>query len=175
MKALRNSGKVALMVVLSGVVVASLASNAQAGPKGFLKIGGKGWQVQLGGSNHGFHGGHQNHHHGGSVQKFILPGDAPAYQPVTLGFYGHIDPGQGMHVERVVWGSIAQRIGLAPGDLIVSIDGRRILCDADYHAALSHAFGYTTMVVHDARGRGLVRVGFNLNSTLYSQGSSHVH
>lgn len=72
-------------------------------------------------------------------------------EPVRLGFVGHVDRGEGMHVERVLYGSIADQIGLEAGDLIERINGQRIRCNEDYFDAIRNAFGVFNLVVHDVR------------------------
>lgn len=162
MNTYRNAAKVGLTVVLAAVAVAALSSPASAGP-GPKKKQLKKFQLK-------FDAGDAKLYAGGDVeQKYLLPGDQPQPHRRTLGFYGHIDPGQGMHVDRVLWGSRAEQIGLEAGDMIVSIDGRCILSRYDYHRALDHAYGRTSMVVRDVRGRGYVQVVFYLDD-LYDSG-----
>jgi S1-C subfamily serine protease len=119
--------------------------------------------------------------YGNPTQRFVLPGDPIRRPQPTLGFYGHIDQGIGMHVERVVYGSLAEQIGLQSGDVILAINGRRITCEHDYILALEQAWGRTTMVVRDGHGRGDIQVVFQMHPvhysqpTLYSHSVNHVH
>lgn len=86
----------------------------------------------------------------------LIPPVVPT-QP-RLGFYGHMEYGFGMMVDRVFWGTPASRAGLEPGDVIVRINNRRIRTDYDYYQALSASGPYCRLLVRDVRGRGLVSV-----------------
>lgn len=61
----------------------------------------------------------------------------------------------GMYVLRVTPHSLAERIGLEAGDIIVKINGNRIRSNSDYDEALLEAkrvhAGRITMVVDDSR------------------------
>lgn len=90
------------------------------------------------------------------AESRLMPPVVPR-QP-RLGFYGHMEYGWGMMVDRVRWGTPASRVGLEPGDVIVRINDRRIRTDYDYYRALQTSGPYCRLLVRDVRGRGLVRV-----------------
>jgi S1-C subfamily serine protease len=70
--------------------------------------------------------------------------------PYRLGFDGAFT-GYGMLVQRVHYGSIAQQIGLEPGDVILAINGRRIFSYHHYLNLLARSGGYVTLTVRDVR------------------------
>ena len=83
----------------------------------------------------------------------------PSYpsQP-RLGFEGHYDYGHGMHVDRVLWGSLASRIGLEADDVIIGIDGQRIRSLGHYYSLLRNSGGRATLYIEDHRtGRVVTR------------------
>lgn len=101
-----------------------------------------------------------------------MPGDAPTERAVMpyvmppggspgvgsrprLGFMGTMIYGYGMRVDHVTFGMPAQRAGLESGDVIWSIEGRRILSRRDYDEALWHAAihhgGWVHMIVKNIR------------------------
>ena len=82
-------------------------------------------------------------------QDFYVP---PAR---SLGFYGHFDAGQGMHVERVLCGSFAAQLGLEPGDTIVRVNGMRLQCEHDYFDAL-RTYSDVRLLVRDVNTGRLV-------------------
>jgi S1-C subfamily serine protease len=87
---------------------------------------------------------------------FLLP---PSHGNVPkLGIYGRILPDRGMLVTGVVRGSEARRIGLEPGDTILSINQRRIHCEHDYFDALRHSGGVLYLRVLDVRSGGVIGV-----------------
>jgi S1-C subfamily serine protease len=73
-----------------------------------------------------------------------------------LGFHGHFEWGYGMVVDHVHWGTPASRIGLEHGDVILSINGRRLRGEWDYFRALRESGGYVRLVIQDVRSGGLV-------------------
>ena len=98
----------------------------------------------------------------------------PGYGGVPrLGFMGQIISGYGMRVMRTNYGSPADRAGLEGGDIIISINGRRIRNQYDYNDALRQAAlynaGYVSMSVRNIRydtglsSREFVRVSTRLS------------
>lgn len=90
-------------------------------------------------------------------------------RPVTsgmpkLGFYGHIVYGQGLMVDSVSWATEAARIGLEPGDVIVSVNGRPIRSWSDYNAAMYYSGGRGRLVIRDVRSGWTVPANFALNN-----------
>ena len=95
--------------------------------------------------------------HAAPPQTLIWP--PPSHDRVPkLGFHGQVVPNYGMLVRGVVRGSEAHRIGLEPGDVILSINHYRIRSTHDYFDALRHSSGVLYLRVLDARGRGVVGV-----------------
>lgn len=82
---------------------------------------------------------------------------APTFK---LQFYGHVEPSRGMVVDSLVYGGLAQRLGLEGGDVIERINGRRIRSQFDYTQALGASGGYGRMLVRDVRSRQLVSIQF---------------
>ena len=81
----------------------------------------------------------------------VPPGQFPGHDDrVTLGFLGHFHDGEGMFVDRVFPGSIAQRLGLEAGDVIVRVNNRRLDCEHDCHDALNGT-SRIRLVVRDVR------------------------
>lgn len=91
-------------------------------------------------------------------QPFLRPQLVPPTQPVKLGIRGHFDFAEGMHVEQVMRHSIASRMGLEAGDVIVSINGRRLRTENDYFRQLSNSGSWLRVGVLDVRsGRVIER------------------
>jgi S1-C subfamily serine protease len=85
-------------------------------------------------------------------QPWLQPPVNPSVQPpVRLGFIGHFDWQQGMVVDYVTPGSIAQQVGLESGDAIVQINGLWINSNNAYFSALQASGGQGTMLVRDVR------------------------
>jgi S1-C subfamily serine protease len=82
-------------------------------------------------------------------------------KPFRLGVNFSIRP-EGARIDAVLPGSAAARAGLAPGDLIVNINGRRIRTEKDYEAALEKSFGYLEMIVRSAATGSAERVAVDL-------------
>src|SRR5690606_5672346 len=74
-----------------------------------------------------------------------------------LGFFGYTTH-RGMVVTKVMPGTEARRIGLEPGDVIVSINGQRICHEGDYERILRRAGEHIDLRVKDVRGRGTFTV-----------------
>lgn len=72
-----------------------------------------------------------------------------------LGFHGRLIPGVGMQVVSVNFGGVAHREGLETGDIIVEINGRRIMHEFDYERALVDAavysYGQVSLLVRNIR------------------------
>lgn len=91
-----------------------------------------------------------------------------------MGFEGHLVdvsrylPGMeeyanvGMQVDRVQRGTPAWKMGLEPGDILVSIDGWRFGTPKGYLQALRAAGQRPSMIVVDARSQKLIRRACNL-------------
>ena len=128
---------------------------------------------------------------GGNTQQYVAPGNSAKYyippqpqpQPIPqpmLGFQGHYDCGQGMHVDSVNWNSTAQRIGLEAGDTIYSINGVRITSHAHYLRLLQEAVmfhgGHVELQIRNGRpwpAPQWVTVSFHLNTPGYPGGPSY--
>lgn len=93
---------------------------------------------------------------GGGSGRLVVDPDHCPHTP-RLGFTGHMHYGQGMYVERVRRGSLAERLGLEAGDIIVEINGRRIRSDRDYAWALTeaaqHHDGHIDLLIDNVRAR----------------------
>lgn len=111
---------------------------------------------------------------GSAVAGPVLP-LAPRLRPIAphpvnpftprLGIMGHIQYGRGMVVDSVNHGTVAARLGLERGDMIVRINDRQINNDRGYQEALWSAAryldGYVDLVVVDVRsGRTTHRTGY---------------
>ncbi|MCL6501359.1 MAG: PDZ domain-containing protein [Pirellulales bacterium] len=84
--------------------------------------------------------------------------------PLDLGLSGHVEWGLGLVVECVPPCTLAARLGLEPGDVIVRINGRRIRCEADYARGLAEAArcGVLRLVVVDVRTGGPLPIVYRL-------------
>lgn len=90
---------------------------------------------------------------GGGNPQLVQP------QIPRLGFYGHCQWNAGMVVDAVPFGSIAKRIGLESGDVIVAVNGNWLRSQNDYYRALQYSGGYVQLTVQDIRsGRLYTRV-----------------
>ena len=92
------------------------------------------------------------------------------HPPVTLGFYGDFHDGHGMHVTGVVPGSIAQRLGLEVGDVILRINNRSLTCEHDFQDALRGADGVRLLVQDVRSGRPRWTQTAWLNQTGHNHG-----
>lgn len=72
--------------------------------------------------------------------------DLRVYELGAIGDFG----AQGMRIRIVAPGTTAERIGLQPGDLIVSIDNRLIRNQQDFNTALRRSGGFITLAVRKA-------------------------
>lgn len=88
------------------------------------------------------------------ARLYLAPGGGSG-QP-RLGFQGHFEWGVGMVVDYVPWGTPAARVGLEPGDVILSVNGRRLRSQSDYFSALRTSGGRVRLVIEDVRSGGLV-------------------
>lgn len=86
--------------------------------------------------------------------------DLGCHTPLDLGVAGYVDCRLGLVLECVPACSLAARLGLEPGDVILRINGRRIRCDADYTRGLADAArcGVLKLLVIDVRSGGLVPI-----------------
>jgi hypothetical protein len=87
---------------------------------------------------------------------YVNPGVNPGCVQPRLEFNGHFHPGEGMHVDYVIFGGLAHQLGLEPGDMIVSINGQLIMSDDHYFHLLSDAVtfngGHAQLLVRNVRG-----------------------
>lgn len=94
--------------------------------------------------------------HNTRVAPLVGPGAQSATTP-RLGFYGQVQPNWGLMITSVTPGSLAARYGLEPGDVIMSIGGRRINCFHDYlgglQAAVNYQGGNVTLMIDNVRTR----------------------
>ena len=89
------------------------------------------------------------------TQKLLLPPDHGGCFPLPkFGFRSHTDYGVGEHVTYVRWGGRASRMGLEPGDLILSLNGMPLT----FHGAWNHALraamadgGWVQLKIRDVR------------------------
>jgi S1-C subfamily serine protease len=75
-------------------------------------------------------------------QYYVNPGYNPGFTQPRLGIYGHFHFGEGMHIDDVVCGGLAEQIGLQPGEMIVAINGQSINCQHHYRQLLREAVLY---------------------------------
>ena len=99
-----------------------------------------------------------------SVSQAVDPGNGGGRRQPLLGFVGRMQYGYGMEVQRVNWNSLAQRMGLERGDVIVRINGQQIRTTQDYYSALRWSGGRLTVVVDDCWGRGYITVYAELDN-----------
>jgi hypothetical protein len=99
----------------------------------------------------------QAEHQRGGATTYLLPDDC-GESTALLGFYGHMEYGAGMMVDRVLRGTPAWRLGLERGDLIVRINGRSFRTERDF-ARLLRAGGHRVRLhIEDVHtGRVLLR------------------
>jgi PDZ domain len=92
-------------------------------------------------------------------QLRIAPGEP--YGLPKFGFSSSTIPGYGQRIEFVRPGGRAARMGLEPGDVILSLNGHRLTHSGSWNDALSRALyedgGFVQLRVRDVR-TGLVRV-----------------
>ncbi|HMP07188.1 MAG TPA: PDZ domain-containing protein [Lacipirellulaceae bacterium] len=103
----------------------------------------------------------------------VLP-DSPyivPQSPYRLGFAGQYN-GRGMLVRQVQWGSIAHRIGLERGDVVVSINGQRIFGYHHYLSLLAESGGFVRLGVRDVNTGRLVTMQVNLNPVVPAFGGA---
>lgn len=103
---------------------------------------------------------------GGYAEPGVGAYVAPRVMPVLpstcgfmpkLGFNGRLIPGVGMQILSVNYGGVAHREGLETGDIIVEINGRRMMYEFDYERALVDAavynYGQISVLVRNIRYR----------------------
>ena len=114
------------------------------------------------------------------VQPYLRPQyPQPGNGRVSLGFYGDFHEGHGMHVNSVIPGSIAQRLGLEPGDVILRINNQNLSCEHDYFSALQNVSQVRMLVQNVRTGRPqwtnmVALYGGHQHGRLYSQRVSQV-
>ena len=108
--------------------------------------------------------------------RLVPPVQQPHYHPpVTLGFYGDFHDGHGMHVTSVLPGSIAQRLGLEAGDVILRVNNRSLTCEHDLQDALEGA-SRVRLLVQDVRsGRARWTQTVRLNQFGHDHNHGHLY
>ena len=81
----------------------------------------------------------------------------PVHQPYRLGFRG-VDVGWGVEIVSLDYGGAAVQLGLEPGDVIVELNGRRVMSINDYHAIMARSGGFVQLVVRDHRTGNVVQM-----------------
>lgn len=79
---------------------------------------------------------------------------SPTCPVPELGFSSYVISGTGEYVLAVRRGSTAARIGLEPGDVILTLNGRRLTSERAWHQAMGHAaasHGRLTLEIRDGR------------------------
>lgn len=74
----------------------------------------------------------------------------PSVQPIQLGVYA-VESCHGLSVAEVYCGSIGERVGLEPGDLIVAIDGQPVRTIHQMRVALSTPRPCYHLAIRDIR------------------------
>ena len=64
---------------------------------------------------------------------------SPTCPVPELGFSSYVISGRGEYILAVRRGSTAARIGLEPGDVILTLNGRRLTSERAWHQAMGHA------------------------------------
>lgn len=101
----------------------------------------------------------------------VAPGPDLMGGTPRLGILGHFDWGHGMHVDSVMWGTPAQQMGLEPGDVIRSINGRWLRTESDYFVAMSYSGSHVRVLVEDVRTGALVpRIAHLHGGIVYGSG-----
>jgi S1-C subfamily serine protease len=94
---------------------------------------------------------------------FFSPSGGGSRSLPELGLSYSLIPGYGYQVDYTWYPSVGQRIGFEPGDVILSINGRRLSYAGAHRAALQQAYwngGWFSFAVRDVRtGRVLYRQG----------------
>jgi S1-C subfamily serine protease len=92
------------------------------------------------------------------IQQRLAPYLLPSGAGVTprLGFWGHMQYGKGMVVDRIQRGSVAARVGLERGDVIQAINGRRVHSTDRYHSLLRDSGGRVRLHIRDVRSGNIV-------------------
>lgn len=88
----------------------------------------------------------------------------PVAQPsgqILLGFDGAYN-GQGMYVNHVHWGSIAQGMGLERNDVVIEVNGQRIYSYGHYLQLLQSSGGSIRLTVRNWRNGQLVYLYANV-------------
>ncbi|QDT63128.1 PDZ domain-containing protein [Calycomorphotria hydatis] len=102
-----------------------------------------------------------NHNHSPKLYIAPQPQPNPGCHQVVLGLYGQPLYGYGLQVTSVVNFSIAQQIGLEPGDVITQANGRLIRNRWDLRQAMTNCGRFINLTVSDIRGAGLVHVTYD--------------
>lgn len=89
----------------------------------------------------------------GYQDPYVAPHPNP-YPPIRLGFSGTITC-EGMRIVNVNWGSLAQKIGLEPGDVITHINGQKVTSMGRYQQllryAVEHRHGHVDLRIKNVR------------------------
>jgi hypothetical protein len=101
------------------------------------------------------------------------PQFCPPVPPPRLGINYTVIPGYGYRVNYVMWGTPASRIGLEPGDVVLSINRVRLTYNGAHSYALSRAVrtgGWVTLRIRDVRTGWVVTRSANLFGGYYGGG-----
>lgn len=102
--------------------------------------------------------------------RFDVRFQAPRPAPVSnFGLIGHFHYGRGFEVLRTVPGSTARRIGLEPGDVILSVEGREIRNEQQFYNIIENTRGEVHMRVRNVRTHGVLSVSFRNRPTWCQQ------
>lgn len=91
--------------------------------------------------------------HAGPPQALLLPPQNDCYVP-KFGFSSFNIHGVGERVTHVRWGGLAARLGLEPGDMILSLNGYRLIYHGAWNDALHEAMhegGLVRLRIRDVR------------------------
>jgi hypothetical protein len=98
------------------------------------------------------------------VRLRVVPHASPATLP-QFGMYADSILDYGLQVRSVSFGSRAWRMGMQPGDIILSLNDRPLSCYGAWHSALAEAMrlgGDVTLTVRDVRTGMIVYRGINV-------------
>lgn len=87
----------------------------------------------------------------------VVTSAMPVHGPYRLGFRG-VDVGWGVEIVSLDYGGTAAQLGLEPGDVIVELNGRRVMNINDYHAIMARSGGFVQLVVRDHRTGTIVQM-----------------
>ncbi|MCG6154196.1 signal protein PDZ [Rubinisphaera margarita] len=167
--------RITLTVLALAVVSTTLTADVFAGGCGkSYGHGGHGYRKT---SHHTYKHDYDYHHHRKPVyvkpvviekpiirEVIIEKKCCPAPMP-SLGIFGVICA-EGMLVKEVVPNSEACRLGLAPGDVIKTVDDIRIICEDDWFHAFKHCGPTTCLMVIPCGEHKLIELHAHFDSGL---------